>query len=148
MAKWDFYEVLDVAKNASDAEIKKAYRRLAMKHYPDAIRAARTRKSASRTSKRPTRCCRIRKKRAAYDQYGHAGVAPNMAGAGQPGFGGFAEAFGDIFGQQGGDGGAAGRGRRSGPQVYRGADLRYSVEISRWSRQRTATTRKFVCRAG
>jgi molecular chaperone DnaJ len=128
MAKRDFYEVLGVAKNASDAEIKKAYRRLAMKHHPkDAEKRFKDVKEAYEMLSDP-------QKRAAYDQYGHAGVDPNMAGAGQPGFGGFADAFGDIFGdifgEAGGDGGAARRGRRSGPQVYRGADLRYSMELS------------------
>ena len=69
-------------------------------------------------------------KRAAYDQYGHAGVDPNMGGgAGAQGFGGFADAFGDIFGDIFGQQ-AGGRGGRSGPQVYRGADLRYSMEIT------------------
>jgi molecular chaperone DnaJ len=70
-------------------------------------------------------------KRAAYDQYGHAGVDPNMAGAGGQGFGGFADAFGDIFGDIFGQAaGGAARGGRGGPQVYRGADLRYSMEIT------------------
>jgi molecular chaperone DnaJ len=73
-------------------------------------------------------------KRAAYDQYGHAGVDPNMGGAGfrggpgAEGFGGFAEAFGDIFGDI--FGGAGGRRGGGGQQVYRGADLSYAMEIS------------------
>jgi DnaJ-class molecular chaperone len=69
-------------------------------------------------------------KRAAYDQYGHAGVDPNMAGAGGQGFGGFADAFGDIFGDIFGQAAGGGARRRGGPQVYRGADLRYSMEIT------------------
>jgi molecular chaperone DnaJ len=74
-------------------------------------------------------------KRAAYDQYGHAGVDPNMrgggAGPGQEGFGGFAEAFGDIFGDIFGQGqGRGGRGGGGGRQVYRGGDLSYAMEIS------------------
>ncbi len=68
-------------------------------------------------------------KRAAYDQYGHAGVDPNMRGGpGAEGFGGFAEAFGDIFGDM--FGGQRGAGGRGGRQMYRGNDLSYAMEIT------------------
>ena len=82
----------------------------------------------SRRPRRPTRCSPTRDKRAAYDRYGHAGVDPNSAAPAR-GMGGFAEAFGDIFGDifGGGGGSAAARG---GPQVYRGADLRYSMDVT------------------
>ncbi|SAK44592.1 chaperone protein DnaJ [Caballeronia fortuita] len=131
MAKRDYYDVLGVAKNASDDEIKKAYRKLAMKYHPDRNPDNKKAEESFKEAKEAYEMLSDQQKRAAYDQYGHAGVDPNMAGAGAQGFGGFADAFGDIFGdifgQAAGAGGARGR---SGPQVYRGADLRYSMEIT------------------
>ena len=131
MAKRDFYEVLGVGKNASDDEIKKAYRKLAMKYHPDRNPDSKEAEDKFKEAKEAYEILSDSEKRAAYDQYGHAGVDPNMAGGfgGGQGFGGFADAFGDIFGDIFGQGGAGG-GRRGGPQVYRGADLRYSMEIS------------------
>lgn len=131
--KRDYYEVLGVPKNASDDEIKKAYRKLAMKHHPDRNQGDAT-KGAEEKFKEAKEAYEILSepdKRAAYDQYGHAGVDPNR-GAGAEGFGGFADAFGDIFGDI--FGGAAG-GRRGGggggrKKVYRGNDLSYAMEIT------------------
>ena len=120
MSKRDYYEVLGVAKNASEEEIKKAYRKLAMKHHPDRNQGdtAKGAEEKFKEAKEAYEMLSDAQKRAAYDQYGHAGVDPNMRGPGGPGaegFGGFAEAFGDIFGdmfgQQGGRGRGAGRGR-------------------------------------
>ncbi|WP_137894716.1 molecular chaperone DnaJ [Ramlibacter sp. 2FC] len=133
MAKRDFYEVLGVPKNASDEEIKKAYRKLAMKHHPDRNQgdAGKDAEAKFKEAKEAYEMLSDAQKRAAYDQYGHAGVDPNMrgpGGAGAEGFGGFAEAFGDIFGDIFGQGrGGAGRGGR---QVYRGSDLSYAMEIT------------------
>jgi molecular chaperone DnaJ len=132
MAKRDYYDILGVARNASDEEIKKSYRKLAMKYHPDRNPDSKDAEEHFKEAKEAYEMLSDGQKRAAYDQYGHAGVDPNMGGAGGPGFGGFAEAFGDIFGDIfGGAAGQQGAGRgRSGPQVYRGADLRYSMEIT------------------
>ncbi len=100
--KRDFYDVLGVPKNASDEEIKKAYRKLAMKYHPDRNQgdAAKEAEVKFKEAKEAYEMLSDADKRAAYDQYGHAGVDPNMRGGGPgaEGFGGFAEAFGDIFG--------------------------------------------------
>ncbi len=125
MAKKDYYEVLGVNRDASDDEIKKAYRKLAMKYHPDRNPDNPKAEEHFKEAKEAYEILSDAQKRAAYDQYGHAGVDPSMAGAGAGGFGAgnFADAFGDIFGDIFGGGG-----RRS--NVYRGADLRYNLEIS------------------
>ena len=133
MAKRDYYDILGVPKNASEEDIKKAYRKLAMKHHPDRNQGDDAKKSEEKfkEAKEAYEMLSDAQKRAAYDQYGHAGVDPNMGGRGGPGgegFGGFAEAFGDIFGDIFGGGG--GRRGGAGQQVYRGSDLSYSMEIS------------------
>jgi molecular chaperone DnaJ len=129
--KRDYYEVLGVPKNASDEEIKKAYRKLAMKFHPDRNAEDKGAEAKFKEAKEAYEMLSAADKRAAYDQYGHAGVDPNMRGPGGPGgegFGGFAEAFGDIFGDIFGQqrGGARGGGR----QVYRGSDLSYAMEVT------------------
>ena len=134
MAKRDYYDILGVPKNASNEEIKKAYRKLAMKHHPDRNQGDGSKKSEDKfkEANEAYEMLSDPQKRAAYDQFGHAGVDPSMGagrGAGPEGFGGFAEAFGDIFGDIF-SGGAAGGARRGGPQVYRGSDLSYAMEIS------------------
>jgi molecular chaperone DnaJ len=133
MAKRDYYEVLGLAKNAAEDEIKKAYRKLAMKHHPDRNQGDDAKKAEEKfkEAKEAYEMLTDPQKRAAYDQYGHAGVDPSMGrgGPGAEGFGGFAEAFGDIFGDI--FGGAGGQRRGSGGhQVYRGSDLSYAMEIS------------------
>src|SRR5487761_2625920 len=124
MAKRDYYEVLGVPKNASEDDIKKAYRKLAMKHHPDRNQGDDAKKSEEKfkEAKEAYEMLSDAQKRAAYDQYGHAGVDPNMGGRGGPGaegFGGFAEAFGDIFGDifggAGGRRGGAGAGAKTCP---------------------------------
>ena len=128
MAKRDYYEVLGVNRDASDDELKKAYRRLAMKHHPDRNPDSANAEEKFKEAKEAYEILADPDKRAAYDQFGHAGVdqtAGMGAGAGGAGFGGFADAFGDIFGDI--FGGGAGRSRSN---VYRGADLRYNLEVS------------------
>jgi molecular chaperone DnaJ len=129
--KRDYYETLGVPKNASEEEIKKAYRKLAMKHHPDRNHGD-TSKDAEAKFKEVKEAYEMLsdgQKRAAYDQYGHAGVDPNMRGGpGAEGFGGFAEAFGDIFGDV--FGGARGGRQNGGRQVFRGSDLSYAMEVT------------------
>ncbi|MEY4911280.1 MAG: molecular chaperone DnaJ [Pseudomonadota bacterium] len=136
MSKRDYYETLGVPKNASEEEIKKSYRKLAMKHHPDRNQGdtAKVAEEKFKEAKEAYEMLSDGQKRAAYDQHGFAGVDPNMRGGagGGEGFGGFAEAFGDIFGdvfggrQQGG----GGRGGQGGRQVYRGGDLSYAMEVT------------------
>lgn len=130
MAKRDFYEILGVAKNASDEEIKKAYRKLAMKYHPDRNPDSKGAEDKFKEAKEAYEMLSDAQKREAYDRFGHAGVDPNVGGGGGGGFadaGGFSDAFGDIFGDI--FGGGAGR-ARGGAQVYRGADLRYNLDIT------------------
>ena len=132
MAKRDYYTTLGVNRDASDEDIKKSYRKLAMKHHPDRNPEDKASEEKFKEAKEAYEVLSDTRKRAAYDQFGHAGVNPSAgfgaAGArGQEGFGGFADAFGDIFGEI--FGGQAG-GRTRGGGVYRGADLRYNLELS------------------
>lgn len=129
MAKRDYYKVLDLARNSSEAEIKKAYRRLAMKYHPDRNPGDKEAEESFKEAKEAYEVLSDSQKRAVYDQHGHAGIeASRNASASGGGFHG-AEAFGDIFGDVFGDifGGARGGGGAS--QVFRGADLRYEVEL-------------------
>ena len=126
MSKRDFYEVLGVNRDAADDEIKKAYRKLAMKFHPDRNPDNKEAEEKFKEAKEAYEMLSDPQKKAAYDRYGHAGVDPSMgAGPGAQGFDGFADAFGDIFGDLFGGGGRGGR-----SNVYRGADLRYNLEIT------------------
>ncbi len=129
MAKRDLYEILGVNRDASEDELKKAYRKLAMKYHPDRNPDNKEAEEKFKEAKEAYEILTDANKRAAYDRYGHAGVDPSMGGGGGgggQGFDGFADAFGDIFGDIFG-GGGGGRGRSN---VYRGADLRYNLEIT------------------
>ena len=131
MAKRDFYEILGVNRDASDEEIKKSYRKLAMKHHPDRNPDNPAAEEKFKEGKEAYEILSDAQKRAAYDQYGHAGV-DQQAGMGGGGFGGggggFGDAFGGIFDEIfGGRGGSGGGGRSN---ISRGADLRYNLEIS------------------
>lgn len=132
MSKRDFYEVLGVARSATADDIKKAYRKLAMKYHPDRNQGDKAAEAEAKFKevKEAYEMLSDPQKKAAYDQFGHAGVDPNQGFGGGPGgagMGGFADAFGDIFGDLFG----GGRGRHSGrPAVYRGDDLSYRMEIS------------------
>ena len=127
MSKKDYYEVLGVAKSASDKEIKKAYKRLAMKYHPDRNPDDASAEANFKEAKEAYEILSDAQKRQAYDQYGHAGV-DQSAGGGYGGGAGFNDAFSDIFGDIFGGGRGGGGGQRS--QVQRGSDLRYNLEVS------------------
>jgi len=121
MAKRDYYEVLGVNRDASEDDMKKAYRRLAMKWHPDRNPDNPRAEEHFKEAKEAYEVLCDPQKRGAYDQFGHAGVDPHAAGAGAGHFGDiFSDIFGEIFG--------GARGGRS--TVFRGADLRYNLEIT------------------
>lgn len=142
MAKRDYYEVLGVAKNASDDEIKKAYKKMAIKYHPDRNPDNKEAEEKFKEAAEAYDVLRDPQKRARYDQFGHEAV--NGAG----GFGGASmnmddifSMFGDIFGGHGGFGGFGGGGRARKPQ-YKGGDLRLKVKLS-LQEVATGVTKKF-----
>jgi len=127
MAKRDYYEVLGVSREVSEQELKKAYRKVAMKYHPDRNPDDAEAEEKFKEASEAYEVLSDSQKRAAYDQFGHSGVdgAAGMGG-GAEGFGSFSDIFGDVFGDI--FGGAAGGGGRRGPA--RGSDLRYTLELS------------------
>ncbi|MCX7946220.1 MAG: molecular chaperone DnaJ [Hydrogenophilus sp.] len=124
----DLYAVLGVSRDATADEIKKAYRRLAMKYHPDRNPGDKAAEEKFKEIQRAYDILSDEQKRAAYDRYGLAGVDPSAAaaaGASARAFEEFASAFGDIFEDLFGS-----SSRRTRSQVYRGADLRYTLEIT------------------
>lgn len=125
MSKRDFYEILAVNKNASDAELKKAFKRLAMKFHPDRNPDDKDAEEKFKEAKEAYEVLSDAQKRAAYDQFGHAGV--EQGGGGHPGgSGSFSDVFGDVFGDIFSGGGGGGGQQRA----RRGADLRYNLNLS------------------
>jgi len=124
MSKRDYYEVLGVEKGADDKEIKKAYKRLAMKYHPDRTQGDKAMEEKFKEVQEAYEILSDDQKRAAYDNYGHAGVDPNRGGGG--GGADFNDIFGDVFGD------IFGGGRRAGGQsrAQRGSDLRYNLELN------------------
>ncbi len=121
MAKRDYYEILGVERGVDAAELKKAYRRVAMKHHPDRNPDDKTAEDKFKEANEAYEILSDDQKRAAYDRHGHAGVEQQ---AGMGGAGNFSDIFGDVFGDIFG-GGSRGRG---GPS--RGSDLRYNLDLT------------------
>jgi len=127
MSKRDYYEVLGVQRNASDEDLKKAYRRCAMKFHPDRNPGDQAAEASFKECKEAYEVLSDASKRRVYDQHGHAAFEHGMGGggAGGPGFADMGDIFGDIFGNIFGGGGAGGA---RGPR--RGADIGYVMELS------------------
>ncbi|MES2998311.1 MAG: molecular chaperone DnaJ [Pseudomonadota bacterium] len=141
MAKQDYYKLLGVSRNASGSDIKKAYRKLAMKHHPDRNKSDKASEEKFKEAKEAYEVLSNSDKRALYDQFGHAGVESGLgsnggaAGAGGRGFnfsdvfGDMGDVFGDIFGGRGSSS-QQGQGRtKRSADAQRGSDLRYTLEL-------------------
>ena len=124
MSKQDFYQTLGIAKNSTDAEIKKAYRRQAMKHHPDRNPGNKASEQKFKEAKEAYEVLSDPRKRSTYDQFGHAGMntQSGMGGGFNPG-----DSFNDIFGDMFGDIFGSRRGQRS--NIQRGSDLRYNLTL-------------------
>ena len=126
MSKRDYYEVLGVNRDVDDADLKKAYRRLAMKYHPDRNPDDEDAEAKFKEASEAYEILSDAEKRQAYDQFGHAGVDPSQGGG--PGFG-FEGNFSDIFGDVFGDIFGGGRGGRGPGGAARGSDLRYNMQL-------------------
>jgi molecular chaperone DnaJ len=127
MSKRDYYEVLGVARDIDPKELKKAYRKLAMKYHPDRNPDDKDAEAKFKEATEAYEVLSDEQKRAAYDQYGHAGVDQGAGGGAYGGNANFSDIFGDVFGDIFGAAGG-GRGGRGGPS--RGSDLRYTLELT------------------
>ena len=128
MSKRDYYEVLGVSKDASERDIKKAYKRLAMKYHPDRTAGDKELETKFKEVKEAYEILTDDQKRQMYDQYGHAAFEQG-GGGGHGGFGGGHGDFGDVFGDVFGDIFGGGGGRRQSRQ-QRGSDLRYNMDLT------------------
>src|SRR5690554_5869362 len=131
MAKADYYEILGVSKGADERDIKKAYKRMAMKYHPDRTKGDKDLEAKFKDVKEAYEVLSDPAKRQAYDQYGHAAFDQSRGGFGGGAAGGaggadFSDIFGDVFGDIFGGGGR----REIGRRAARGADLRYNLEMS------------------
>ncbi|MBN7825052.1 molecular chaperone DnaJ [Bowmanella dokdonensis] len=124
MSKQDYYEVLGVAKDASERDIKKAYKRMAMKYHPDRTKGDKALEEKFKEVQEAYEVLTDEQKRAAYDRYGHAGVDPNRGGGARGGHADFGDIFGDVFGD------IFGGGARRQSRARQGSDLRYNLEMS------------------
>ena len=126
MSKRDCYEVLGVSQSATEKEIKKGYKRLAMKYHPDRTQGDKEKEEQFKEVKEAYEILNDSEKRSMYDQHGHAAFEQGQGGGGHGGFGGgggsFDDIFGDIFG-----GGGRGRGQQ---RAQRGSDLRYNLDLT------------------
>ncbi|KTD61533.1 molecular chaperone DnaJ [Legionella spiritensis] len=127
MEQQDYYELLGVSQNASESEIKKAYRKLAMKYHPDRNSNDKASEEKFKEIQKAYAVLSDPEKRSAYDQFGHAGVDASMrGGAGFSGFGGFGDVFEDIFENIF----SGGRGHSRQSRGQRGADLQYNMQLT------------------
>ena len=124
MAKKDYYEVLGLSRQASNEELKKSFKKLAMKYHPDRNPDNPKAEDSFKEAKEAYEVLSDSNKRSAYDQFGHAGVDQSVGGGGAEGFSDFGDSFGDIFGD------IFGGKQSQRSNVYRGADLRYYMDIS------------------
>ena len=124
MSKRDYYEVLGVSKDADEREIKKAYKRMAMKYHPDRNKTDADAIDKFKEASEANEVLTDPQKRAAYDQFGHAGVNGQQGGQGYGGGGDFGDIFGDVFGD------IFGGGQRRQQRASRGSDLRYNMELT------------------
>lgn len=134
-SKRDYYEVLGLQKGASEADVKKAYRKMAMKHHPDKNQGDKAAEEKFKEVNEAYEMLSDPKKKAAYDQFGHAGVDPQAGMGGGGGFhgfqsGNFSDVFGDMFGDIFGGSRGSQHGHAQQEQYSRGADLRYQMDIS------------------